>query len=70
MMGTGHPPGNMMILLAWFNNSSLWFDCAAYLEEKTEFLLLSQDFYWESFKRSPLVDNAIKTLVYNMRKYR
>ncbi len=69
MMGTGRPPGNMMILLAWFNNPTMWYDCATYLEEKTVFLLLSQDFYWESFKRSPLSNDAITMLVYNMRKY-
>lgn len=70
LMGTGRPPGNMMMLLAWFNNSALWYDCATYMEEKTPFLLLSQDFYWEAFKRSPLSNEAITTLVYNMRKYR
>ena len=67
---TGRRPGRDMgfkELLAWFNDGHLFYEMAHYLETKTPFVLLAEDFYWEAFTRLPLCPEPIERLVHVMR---
>ena len=66
---TQQPPPNAKFLLDWFHGWNLWYNMGKQLEQ-TPFVLLAEDCYWESYLRSPLLNESIICQVNSMIRYK
>jgi hypothetical protein len=62
-------PQSMKEMLDWFDESSVWMEAGRCLETTPFGILLSEECYWQAFRRKPLDPHSLDLILSSMQKY-